>query len=81
MGWKVVLSPQAIADVEAIVRKIARDNPIAAERIGYALLDRVNILENFPFLGTSIPNKVGIRKLVSYPIPHLLPAATERRRR
>ena len=67
MGYKVVLSPEAIADVEAIVRRIARDNPIAAERIGYALLNRANILENFPLLGTSVPKKPGIRKLVSYP--------------
>ena len=67
MDYKVVLSPQAIADVEGIVRKIAKDNPIAAERVGYALLDRVNILRNFPFLGSSVPKKPGIRKLVSYP--------------
>ena len=67
MGYKVVLSPQAIEDIEAIVRKIAKDNPVAAERVGFALLDRVTILEDFPFLGSPVPRKTGIRKLVSYP--------------
>jgi len=67
MDYKIILSPQAIADVEAIVRRIAKDNPVAAERVGYALLDRVMILESFPFLGSPVPRKRGIRKLVSYP--------------
>jgi|SRR3954464_6588039 toxin ParE1/3/4 len=67
MDYKIVLSPQAIDDVETIVRKIAKDNPVAAERVGYALLDRVTILESFPFLGSPVPRKRGIRKLVSYP--------------
>jgi addiction module RelE/StbE family toxin len=67
MGYKVVLSPQAIDDIEAIVRKIAKDNPMAAERVGNALLDRVMILDNFPLLGSAVPRKPGLRKLVSYP--------------
>ena len=67
MDYKIILSPQAMDDVEAIVRRIAKDNPVAAERVGYALLDRVMILGSFPFLGSPVPRKRGIRKLVSYP--------------
>ena len=67
MGCKIILSPAAIADLEQIVRAIARDNPIAAERIGNALLDRVTILQNFPHLGSIVPKRPSLRKLVSYP--------------
>ena len=67
MDYKIILSPQAMDDIEAIVRRIAKDNPVAAERVGYALLDRVMILGSFPFLGSPVPRKRGIRKLVSYP--------------
>ena len=67
MGLKIILSPQATADLEDIVRTIAKDNPSAAERIGNALLDRVAILQNFPLLGSKVPNRPDIRKLVSAP--------------
>lgn len=67
MGYKVILSPQAIRDVERIVRRIAKEDPVAAQRIGYALLDRVMILQNFPLLGSAVPRKSGVRKLLSFP--------------
>jgi plasmid stabilization system protein ParE len=52
MGCKIIFAPQAIADLEELVRHIAKDNPITAERIGNALIDRVTILEKFPLLGS-----------------------------
>ena len=67
MGCKIIFSPQAIADLEEIVRRIAKDDPQTAERIGNALIDRVAILENFPLLGSSYPKRPGVRKLVSRP--------------
>ena len=67
MGCKIILSPQAIADLEVVVRHIARDNPGAAVRIGNALIDRVQILESFPLLGAQYPKRPGVRKLVSPP--------------
>ncbi len=67
MGCKIVFSPQAIADLAAIVRYIATDAPATAERIGNALIDRAAILENFPLLGTPYPKRLGVRKLVSRP--------------
>ena len=48
MGCKVIFGPQAIADLEEAVRRIAKDDPITAKRIGNALIDRVAVLENFP---------------------------------
>jgi len=67
MGGKIIFAPQAIADLEEVVRYIARDDPATAERIGNALIDRVAILENFPLLGSPYPKRPGVRKLVSRP--------------
>ena len=67
MGCKIIFSPQAIADLEQVVSHIAKDDSFTAERIGYALIDRVAILENFPFLGPSYPKRPGVRMLVSKP--------------
>jgi toxin ParE1/3/4 len=67
MGCKIIFSPQAIADLEEVVRHIAKDDPITAARIGNALIDRAAILENFPLLGSPYPKRPGVRKLVSRP--------------
>lgn len=67
MGCKVIFSPQAIADLEAVVQFIARENPEAAARVGKALIDRVAILENFPLIGSPYPKYPGARRLVSRP--------------
>ena len=55
MGCKVIFAPQAIADLEEAVRHIAKDDPITVMRIGNVLIDRVDVLENFPLLGPSYP--------------------------
>ena len=67
MGCKIIFSPQAIADLEEVVRHIARDDPATAVRIGNALINRVEILENFQLLGAPYPKRHGVRKLVSRP--------------
>ena len=67
MGCKIIFSPQALADLEAAVRFIAKDNPDAAVRVGHALIDRVAILENFPLIGSPYLKRPGVRKLVSRP--------------
>ena len=67
MGCKIIFAPQAIADLEEIVRHIAEDDPITAQRMGNALIDRVAILESFPLLGSSYTKRPGVRKLVSRP--------------
>jgi addiction module RelE/StbE family toxin len=67
MGCKIIFSPQAIADLEAAVRFIAKNNPDAAVRVGHALIDRVSILENFPLIGSRYVKRPGVRKLVTRP--------------
>ena len=67
MDCKIIFSPQAIAELESVVRFVAKDNPDAALRVGNALIDRILVLENFPLVGSVYPKRPGIRKLVSRP--------------
>lgn len=67
MGCKIIFGPQALADLEKVVRHIARENPAVAEGVGNELIDRALILQNFPLLGSLYSKKPGVRKLVSRP--------------
>ena len=67
MGCKIIFAPQAIDDLAEAVGHIAEDDPVRAQRIGNALIDRVAILEKFPLLGSPYPKRPGVRKLVSPP--------------
>jgi toxin ParE1/3/4 len=55
MAGKVILSLRAIQDLEEIVRYISVDNPRAAERLGYALIDAALSLGTFPERGRIVP--------------------------
>ncbi|MGE3310908.1 MAG: type II toxin-antitoxin system RelE/ParE family toxin [Limisphaerales bacterium] len=67
MGCKIIFSPQAITDLESVVRYIARDDPEAALRTGHALIARVAILQEFPLVGSPYAKRPGVRKLISRP--------------
>jgi plasmid stabilization system protein ParE len=51
MDCKVILSPRAIQDLSEIVRYISIDNPEAASRLGYALIDAALSLKTLPERG------------------------------
>ena len=55
MGWQVAIAPSARADLESIVRFIARQNPDAAARVGYELTVRAEGLATFPLIGRVVP--------------------------
>ena len=55
MGWKVIIAPSARADLESIVRFIARQNSDAAARVGYELIVRAEGLAAFPLMGRVVP--------------------------
>ena len=48
MGWKVIISPSAQADLEEIVRYAAQRNSDAALRLGYQLIIRAEAVAAFP---------------------------------
>jgi len=66
MGFKVIITERATQDLSRVVAHVARDNPAAAARLGYAIIARFHVLENFPFLGRRLPEKVeeGWRELI-----------------
>jgi toxin ParE1/3/4 len=58
MAHKIVWTERASEDIAAIVRFIARHNPDAAQRVGYAIYDSAQILVEF-FEAGSIVREMG----------------------
>jgi plasmid stabilization system protein ParE len=50
MGWKIIFAPQALEELEQIVRFIAQDDSQAAIRFGDCLVDRAESLAIFQSL-------------------------------
>ena len=69
MGFEIVFTRPAIADLEGLVSFIARDNPQAAERFGYNIIEKAEKLDQFPFLGRFVPEFkiVSIREIIYRP--------------
>ena len=57
MAGKVIWSDDAIADLGALVRRIAQDNRAAEERTGRAILEQTRMLETFPLAGKVLPEE------------------------
>jgi plasmid stabilization system protein ParE len=64
MGWKIVFAPQALGELEQIVRFIAQDDADAAVRFGLYLANRAESLVNFPDLGTPYRKRANVRRLL-----------------
>ena len=66
MERKLVWTERASGDIEAIVRYIARRDPIAANRIGSGIYDRAQILLQNPEAGSILQElrEGGWRKLI-----------------
>ncbi|HEY2328243.1 MAG TPA: type II toxin-antitoxin system RelE/ParE family toxin [Verrucomicrobiae bacterium] len=57
MDYKIIFSEPAIADLESIIRFIAKDNPSAAASFGAKLIGSVRHLATFPRMGRIVPEK------------------------
>lgn len=67
MDCKVILSPRAIQDLGEIVRYISFDNPQAAEKFGYTLIDAALSLWTLPERGRFVPEFAdGITREIIY---------------
>jgi len=66
MAGALIWTERASADIEAIVRYIARRNPQAAASIGLGIYDRAQILLAHPQVGTFLDElrDAGWRKLI-----------------
>ena len=68
MAYKILFTEDSLRDLESILNSIRADKPEAAERFGIALLNHVDLLENFPRLGGPIKKRPGVRKMLHSPI-------------
>ena len=68
MAYKILYTGEALADLEVILEYIRIDSPTAAERFGTALLNHIELLQNFPRPGVPVPKRSGVRKLLHSPI-------------
>ena len=55
MGFKAILTPQSMGDLEEIVVFIAKNNPERARTFGNELIDRALSVAPFPELGRVVP--------------------------
>ena len=55
MDFQVVWTDPALENLREIVAYIAHHNPAAAERTGHDLIDHVETLQSFPFIGPTYP--------------------------
>jgi plasmid stabilization system protein ParE len=69
MDYKVIIAPRAIIDLEEMVRYIAQDDPQAAAKLGYALIEKTHVLGDWPELGRVVPEfgDPAIRELILRP--------------
>ncbi len=69
MGFKIVFTKPAIADLGGLVTFIRHDNPQAAEQFGYAIIGKAEKLDEFPLLGRVVPEfKIeSIREIIHRP--------------
>jgi toxin ParE1/3/4 len=63
MAYKVIFAPAAIARLEDIVWYIAADDPATAKTFAMHLLERVDLLSEFPELGTPYRKRKNVRRL------------------
>jgi plasmid stabilization system protein ParE len=54
VAYKIFFTEDALADLEDILNYIRRDSEPAAENFGVAILDHVELLREFPHIGTMI---------------------------
>jgi plasmid stabilization system protein ParE len=66
--FQLRLTSQAARDLREIVSNIARDNPAAAERFGFALVEKAELLKKFPLLGKKVKGTEKDRVLAEDPI-------------
>jgi plasmid stabilization system protein ParE len=67
MGCRVIFAASAERDLGDIVRFLARLNPAAAERLGYALFDDAMSLAELPRRGLAVPERPGYRRILHRP--------------
>ena len=64
MVHKILFTEDALAELEDLLDYIRANNPAAAEKLGTALLNHVELLKDFPRIGAPVHRRPGVRKLL-----------------
>ena len=67
MGYKVIFSSQANRDLGRVVRFLAQKNPMAAESLGFGLVNRALSLGVMPHMGAPVKGRSGVRRAIHRP--------------
>jgi len=68
MDFKIVYTEPALADLDAIMRWSWDKHPEASERFGESLLNHIDLLKNFPYVGARVKGYSGVRRLLHSPL-------------
>ena len=68
MDFQVRISDPALADFEGILEYSWLNFPTAAASFGNALLNHIGLLQTFPYIGSPVAGRPGIRQLVHTPL-------------
>ncbi len=55
MEYKIIWTEPALTDLNNIYAYIANENSDAAQKVGKNILNHVDVLEKFPFIGPAYP--------------------------
>lgn len=67
MDYKVIFSTQANRDLGQAVTFLAQKNPVAAERLGHALVDRALAIAAMPRIGAPVSQRPDVRRILHRP--------------
>ncbi len=68
MDFQIRITEAALTDFQEILFYSWTNFPATAENFGNAILDHVDILRSFPYIGSTVHGRSGVRLLVHTPI-------------
>jgi plasmid stabilization system protein ParE len=68
VDFQVRISQTALADFEEILEYSWANFPDKTERFGNSVLNHVDLLKSFPYIGAPVSGRPGVRQLVHTPI-------------
>ena len=68
MEFQIRFTEAALADFEEILAYSWANFPARAERFGNAILNHIELLRNYPYIGSRVKGRPQVRQLVHTPI-------------
>jgi len=68
VDFQIRITEAALADFEEILAYAWENFPSRAERFGNSILNHLELLKSFPYIGSRVKGRPGVRQLVHTPI-------------